>query len=90
VPRDTRANEIWLVNMGLHPTSLDMGTKLASADFPGAIVRYAKELAGADAAFYQGAISGIYSDVSGLGISEEGLGTLEEVNAVGLAITQRL
>jgi hypothetical protein len=90
VPDTKSTNEIWLVNMGVHPTSLDMGTKLASADYPGAIVKYAKELAGADAAFYQGAICGIYSDVSGLGIPDDQLGMSGEIDAYGKAVTQRL
>ncbi len=90
VPVEKRKDEIWLVNMGVHPTSLEMGEKNVSSDYPGAILHYAKELAGADAAFYQGAQCGIYSDVSSLGIPDDKLGTGYEVNAYGRQIVQRL
>ncbi len=54
-PDNQAANEIWLVNAGIHPTGYDRNSTEVSAEYPYAIVKYAKELAGADVAFYQGA-----------------------------------
>lgn len=68
VPDDEDKNEIWLVNMGGHPTMLPQDTKQVSADYPGAVVRYAKQLAGADAAFFQGAQCGVSVNAGSLPI----------------------
>ncbi len=55
VPNNTSLEEIWLVNMGCHPTTLPSDSTKLSADFPGKIVQYALEQCGAKVAFYQGA-----------------------------------
>ncbi|MCL2512955.1 MAG: hypothetical protein FWF08_03555 [Oscillospiraceae bacterium] len=66
VPDDANESEIWLVNIAAHPTTLDRNSTLISADFPGAIVEYGKELADARVAFYQGAQAGIASNSKGI------------------------
>ncbi len=69
VPDDAQKNEIWLVNMGVHPVK--MADSAVSADYPGAIVRYAKEMVGADVAFYQGAQLAITREEAPLKLGED-------------------
>jgi hypothetical protein len=90
VPDNKSLSEIWLVNMNAHPTSLAMSTTEISADYPGAIVRWAKEKANANVAFYQGAEAGIYTDVRTLNLPQEDLGTKYEIDAYGKEIVRRL
>lgn len=89
VPDDSRANEIWLVNAGVHPTSFPRESTLVSAEFPYAVVKYAKELAGADVAFYQGAINEISKNTSTVPL-EDGATTFDMVQAYGKQLVQRV
>lgn len=89
VPDDSRANEIWLVNAGVHPTSFPRESTLVSSEFPFAVVKYAKELASADVAFYQGAINEISKNTSTVPL-EEGATTFEMVQAYGKQLVQRV
>lgn len=65
---DDGSSEIWLINAGVHPTTIDRSTMDVSADFPGYMVDYAKETYGADVAFYQGAQAAMTKDTGPLGI----------------------
>lgn len=58
VPAGDSANEIWLLNMGVHPTTMSSSSTEVSADYPGALQREAKKR-GIDLAFYQGAQAAI-------------------------------
>lgn len=89
VPADAQSNEIWLVNMGVHPTSLSRDEDKASADYPGEIVRYAKEVAGADVAFFQGAQAALTKDSSSLNLPEGSTG-YDELVAYGREIVNRI
>lgn len=88
VPDNESANEIWMVNAGIHPVSYDRNTTLVSSEFPYAIVRYAKELAGADVAFYQGA----QEEISRGGTVDvpEGASDFDRVQAYGKKIVERI
>ncbi|HOU10370.1 MAG TPA: hypothetical protein PLD68_06695 [Clostridiales bacterium] len=88
VPDNESANEIWMVNAGIHPVSYDRNTTLVSSEYPYAIVRYAKELAGADVAFYQGA----QEEISRSGEVEvpPGASDFDRVQAFGKKIVQRI
>ncbi|MDR1629448.1 MAG: hypothetical protein LBS36_04450 [Oscillospiraceae bacterium] len=89
VPADAESNEIWLVNMGVHPTSLSREEDKASADYPGEIARYAKEVAGADVAFFQGAQAALTKDSSSLNLPEGSTG-YDELTVYGREIVNRL
>ncbi len=88
VPDNRGANEIWLVNAGIHPTGYPQSSTEASAEFPYAIVKYAKELAGADVAFYQGA----QNEISKGGTIEmpEDATSFDRIQAYGKQIVQRI
>lgn len=88
VPDSKSANEIWLVNAGVHPTGYPRESTEVSAEYPYAIVKYAKELAGADVAFYQGA----QNEISKGGSIEvpEGATDFDRVQAYGKQIVQRI
>ncbi len=88
VPDNESANEIWLVNAGVHPTSFSRESTEVSSEYPYAIVKYAKELAGADVAFYQGAQNEISKD-GDLGLPEDAT-TFERVQAYGKEIVKRI
>ncbi|HOO26412.1 MAG TPA: hypothetical protein PKW24_07335, partial [Clostridiales bacterium] len=88
VPDNESANEIWLVNAGIHPTSFPRESTEVSSEYPYAIVKYAKELAGADVAFYQGAQNEISKD-GDLGLPEDAT-TFERVQAYGKEIVKRI
>ncbi len=85
VPDNKSANEIWLVNAGIHPTGYDRNSTLVSAEYPYAIVKYAKELAGADVAFYQGAQEEISK-----GETPEGATDFDRIQAFGKKIVERI
>lgn len=88
VPDNQGANEIWLVNAGIHPTGYPQSSTEASSEFPYAIVKYAKELAGADVAFYQGA----QNEISKGGTIEmpEDATSFERIQAYGKQIVERI
>ncbi|MEI6578216.1 MAG: hypothetical protein WCN92_01985 [Eubacteriales bacterium] len=85
VPDSKSANEIWLVNAGIHPVSYDRNSTEVSAEFPYAIVKYAKELAGADVAFYQGAQEEISKGESPAGATD-----FDRIQAYGKKIVERI
>lgn len=85
VPDNKAANEIWLVNAGIHPTGYDRNSTEVSAEYPYAIVKYAKELAGADVAFYQGAQEEISK-----GETPEGATDFDRIQAYGKKIVERI
>ncbi|HZK39667.1 MAG TPA: hypothetical protein VFD23_05905 [Clostridia bacterium] len=89
VPDNQGANEIWLVNAGIHPTGYPQSSTEASSEFPYAIVKYAKELAGADVAFYQGAQNEITKDGSTVDVPE-GATNFEHIQAYGKQIVERI
>lgn len=90
VPDDEGANEIWLLNAGIHPTSFSRESTEVSSDFPYALAKYAKELAGADVAFYQGA----QAEITRGGEFEldvpEDASTFDKVQAYGKEIVERI
>ena len=49
------ADEIWMVNLGVHPTIMSSDDNASSADYPGMLAKLAKEQYGANVAFYNGA-----------------------------------
>ncbi len=87
VPDDKTANEIWLVNAGIHPTGYDRNSTEVSSEFPYAIVKYAKQLAGADVAFYQGAEEEISK--GGNITMPAGSSTFDYIQAYGKQIVER-
>lgn len=89
VPADGNENEIWLVNMGVHPTSLSRDEDKVSSDYAGAIVRYAKEVAGADVAFYQGAGAGLTKETGPLNMPA-GTDGFTEAKIYGEEIVDRI
>ncbi len=88
VPDNQSANEIWLINAGIHPTGYDRASTEVSGEYPYAIVKYAKELAGADVAFYQGS----QNEISKGGTIEmpEGATEFDRIQAYGKQIVQRI
>lgn len=88
VPDNQGANEIWLVNAGIHPTGYDRASTEVSAEYPYAIVKYAKELVGADVAFYQGAQNEISK--GGSIPMPEGSTEFDRIQAYGNQIAQRI
>lgn len=88
VPDRQGANEIWLVNAGIHPTGYPQSSTELSAEYPFAIVKYAKELAGADVAFYQGA----QNEITKGGTIEmpEGATNFDYIQAYGKQIVERI
>ena len=87
-PDDQNANEIWLVNAGIHPTGYPQSSTELSSEFPFAIVKYAKELAHADVAFYQGA----QNEISKGGSIEmpEDATNFDHIQAYGKQIVERI
>ncbi len=77
VPDNESARGIWLVNMGCHPVRMT-GYDYVSSDYPGALVRWADELAHADVAFYQGAQAAITRDESPIKYDKEKYNAITE------------
>lgn len=88
VPDNQSANEIWLINAGIHPTGYDRASTEVSAEYPYAIAKYAKEFAGADVAFYQGAQNEISK--GGTIPMPEGSTEFDRIQAYGNQIAQRI
>lgn len=55
VPDNENSNEIWLCEAGIHAVGFGAGTDVISGDFPYYFKQYAKETAGADVVYIQGA-----------------------------------
>ncbi|MGI6248981.1 MAG: hypothetical protein ACOYJX_06225 [Acutalibacteraceae bacterium] len=87
VPDSENSAEIWLVNAGIHPTGYPRESTEMSSEFPYAIVKYAKELAGADVAFYQGAQNEIskYDDLPEV---PEGASDFDRIQIYGRKIVE--
>ena len=85
VPDNANAHEIWLVNAGIHPVGYDRNSTEVSSEFPYAIVKYAKDLAGADVAFYQGAQEEISKGETPAGATD-----FDRIQAYGKKIVERI
>lgn len=85
VPDSKSAGEIWLVNAGIHPTGYPRESTVVSSEYPYAIVKYAKELAGANVAFYQGAQCEISK-----GETPEGETDFDRIQAFGKKIVEQI
>ncbi|MCL2512956.1 MAG: hypothetical protein FWF08_03560 [Oscillospiraceae bacterium] len=89
VPDNADANEIWIVNMGVHPTTMERKGTVISAEYPGGIRKYAKELAGADVVFIQGVQAAITKNYDGLR-KTDWADKFEEVNVYGEEVVLRI
>ncbi len=67
---DDGSSEMWMVNLGAHPTMMSSSDGVLSADYPGMLVKLAKEQCGANVAFYNGAEAAIGRQMPPLGIPE--------------------
>lgn len=91
VPDDAHENEIWLVNLGVHPTCISSKETNQSADYPGEIVRFAREQYGADVAFFQGASAGIAREGKNLEVNlAEDATSYERCKAYGQGVATRI
>lgn len=68
---DHGGNEIWICEAGVHPTSVSSGSRLLSADFPHYIEAYARENAGAQMVYIQGAELAISRDTAPMQIDPD-------------------
>ncbi|MCH5198863.1 MAG: hypothetical protein J1E34_08160 [Oscillospiraceae bacterium] len=89
VPYDESANEIWVCETGLHPTSVSSANGYVTSDFPYYIKQYVKEICGADVVFIQGAELALTRNTSSLSFDPAASLTAEPA-ALGEALGKKL
>ncbi len=89
IPDNPASKEIWLINMAVHPTTMGGDTTTVSADYPGRIVKLAREQYNANAAFFQGAEAAITRKTDGLGIKAENT-DVERITIYAAEILKRI
>jgi len=89
VPDREGAMETWLVNMAVHPTTMNGDTTTVSADYPGKIAKIAREKENANVAFFQGAEAAVSRQMQDLPITGETT-DIERITIYGQEIINRM
>ena len=86
-PDSESSNEIWLCEAGIHCVGFGAGADVISADFPYYFKEYAKETAGADVVYVQGAELAITTEYDN--ITTEDTAENARVKAYGIALAEK-